>query len=479
MYEAIIGLEIHVQLDTKTKMFSADPVVEDGDPNTAVSPINLGHPGTLPTVNTEAVHLALKAALATSCTIHPTSVFARKQYFYADLTKGYQISQYDRPLATGGELHLDVDGQRKVVRIERIHLEEDTGKTTKGPWGTRVDYNRAGTPLIEIVSEADMRTPEEAEAYLRTLHRVLVEAGITKGDLEKGHFRCDVNVSVHEPGTPWGTKVEVKNVNSMRFAAKAVGHEIKRQIKEIGKGHVIRQETRSWQGDKTVLMRVKEGAADYRYFPEPDLPPLRVSPAEIEAARAELPGVPLDLWLAQQDAQRLADFRRTYELDEYTATVLLGDEATRAFFEAAVAAGGASKAMANWVQGDLRRKINDGQALAAAALTPAALVALQGLVDDGTLNDRGAKKVFDTLWDRGGDPHAIVEELGLVKITDPELLRGIVAELIAAHPEQVDKFKAGNRRVVGFFMGQVMKRTQGRADPGVATRLVNEMLEAT
>ncbi|MBM4390472.1 MAG: Asp-tRNA(Asn)/Glu-tRNA(Gln) amidotransferase subunit GatB [Deltaproteobacteria bacterium] len=468
-YEAIIGLECHAQLRTASKMFCACPVVNDAPPNSAVCPTCLAHPGTLPVLNDRAVKLGLRAALATGCTLHDTSVFARKHYFYPDLPKGYQISQFDRPLATGGAIH--ALGQR--FGITRIHLEEDAGKMTHAEGGSTVDWNRAGVPLIEIVSEAHMRSAEQAEAYLRTLHRVLVESGICTGDMEKGHFRCDANVSVHRPGEPWGTKVEVKNVNSFRFVAKAIRFEIERQVAVLQAGGTVDQETRTWAGKGTVTLRKKEGSADYRYFPDPDLGPLVLEAGEIEAQRATLPGLPMDLFLAQEDERRVTDWVENYGLSTYDVTVILGNPEAAAIFMDAVAAGGAPKAMANWVTSEVLRREDPGQ------ISGAALSAVQALVDDGTINRDGAKRVIEVIAEEGGDPAEIVSRLGLGQVSDEGKLAEAVASVLAAHPAELAKYRAGNKGLFGFFMGKLMAATGRKAEPGLAQRLLRGALDGT
>jgi aspartyl-tRNA(Asn)/glutamyl-tRNA(Gln) amidotransferase subunit B len=466
-WEAIIGLECHAQLHTRTKMFCSCPVVQEAAPNTAICPICMGHPGTLPAVNDQAVKLGIRAALATGCTLHDESIFARKNYFYPDLPKGYQISQFDRPLATGGS----VTAGGRTTRLTRIHLEEDAGKMVHSPEGTVVDWNRAGVPLIEIVSEADLRTAEEAEAYLRMLHRVLVESGICLGDMEKGHFRCDANVSVHRPGTPWGTKVEVKNVNSFRFVAKAIRFEIERQTAVLAGGGVVEQETRTWAQNRTVSLRKKEGSADYRYFPEPDLPPLRLTPHEIAQARAALPGCPMDAYLSGADAARVEGWVARYGLSAYDVGVLLSSEEAAAFFVACVDAGGAPKAMCNLVSAEVLRREGVG------ALQPAALVAAQELLDGGKTTRDGLKRVIEELWAHGGDPAEILTRLGLGAVADTTALDATVATILAAHPGELARYRAGEKGLFGFFMGKLMAATQRRADPATAQRLLRSALD--
>ncbi len=468
-YEAIIGLECHAQLRTASKMFCACPVVVDAPPNGAVCPTCLAHPGTLPVLNDHAVKLGVRAALATGCTIHDTSIFARKHYFYPDLPKGYQISQFDRPLATGGAIH----ALGKRFRITRIHLEEDAGKMTHAEGGSTVDWSRAGVPLIEIVSEADMRTAEEAEAYLRMLHRVLVATGVCTGDMEKGHFRCDANVSVHRPGEPWGTKVEVKNVNSFRFVAKAIRFEIERQVAVLRAGGTVDQETRTWAGKGTVTLRKKEGSADYRSFPDPDLGPLVLEAGEIEGQRALLPGVPMDVFLAAEDERRVTDWVDNYGLSPYDVTVILGNPEAAAIFADAVASGGSPKAMANWVTGEVLRREDPGH------ITGAGLARVQALVDAGTVNRDGAKRVIEVLAEAGGDPSEIVSRLGLGQLSDEGKLADIVAEVLAANRSELAKYRAGNKGLFGFFMGKLMVATGRKAEPGVAQRLLREALDGS
>jgi aspartyl-tRNA(Asn)/glutamyl-tRNA(Gln) amidotransferase subunit B len=477
MYKAVIGLECHVQLNTASKLFCSCPVVDGRDPNTAVCPVCLGHPGTLPVINERAVALSLQAALATSCTVHERSIFARKQYFYPDLPKGYQTTQFEQPLATAGRLRIDVAGQERVIRVHRIHIEEDAGKSVHESWGTGVDFNRAGTPLVEIVSEADMTSPEEAESYFRMMHRVMVAAGVTQGDMEKGHVRADANVSVHKPGTPWGTKVEIKNLNSFRFVAKAVRFEIDRQIKAVQAGEPIVQETRMWRGNKTVAMRTKEGSSDYRYFPDPDLPPLRIEAQALAQARQSLPAAPMDDWLFEQEEALYSGYEQTYALDRKTIKILAADAALLAFFEACVQAGGDADRMSKWMLGEVQRHVNAGSSLSRSQLKPTMLVRLEKLIDEGSIGRTTGKDVFGVLWEKGGQPEEIVKEQGLSRIADVDSLEKVVASVLAQHPAEVEKYRGGNRRVFGFFMGQVMRATQGQADASVAKQLVSKALD--
>jgi aspartyl-tRNA(Asn)/glutamyl-tRNA(Gln) amidotransferase subunit B len=476
-YDVVIGLECHAQLHTSSKLFCGCPIGEGGEPNSRICPVCLGHPGTLPILNDKAIRLGTRAALATSCTVNRRSVFERKQYFYPDLSKGYQISQYLYPLASDGQLTIISEGARRRVRINRIHLEEDAGKSIHTDDGTHVDYNRSGTPLAEIVTEPDLRSAEEAVQYLKMLHRVLVEAGVTLGDMEKGHFRCDANISIHKPGTPLGTRTEVKNLNSFRNVAKAIEYEVKRQTKVLEGGGTVVQETRTWKANRTMPMRGKEAAADYRYFPEPDLPALIVEEAELHEARTLLPNRPLDEWLLEQDAARHQQFQERHQLDDYVCSVLLANAALLAFFEATIDAGGESRAIANWVQGEVLRRLNDGDSLAEGKLEPAELVILQGLVDADTLSYRSAKRVFDHLWDHGGQAQVVVSELGLASVQDADQIRQFVLTAITNNPTQVSKYLNGNKRLIGFFIGEIMKKTRGRADPKLANRIVGEELD--
>ena len=466
-YTAIIGLECHAQLHTQAKMFCPCPVADGAAPNSAVCPICLGHPGTLPTVNDAAIKLAIRAALATGATLHSPSTFARKHYFYPDLPKGYQISQFDRPFATGGAVH----GGGKRFRIHQIHLEEDAGKMHHTATGSLVDWNRAGVPLIEIVSEADIQSAEEAEAYLRTLHRVLVEGGICVGDLEKGHFRCDANVSVHHHGEPWGTKVEIKNVNSFRFVAKAIGFEILRQVQRLESGNPVERETRTWSGNKTVVLRKKEGPADYRYFDEPDLGPLLLGAEEIAAERAALPGIPLDVYLEGKDRDDVSTWVQQFGIEADAVRVIRAHPDTAMLFEAAVLAGGSAPAMATWIMGEVLRHPGIGR------LTGVHLRDVQAMAEAGTINRDAAKRVVEALWATGGTAQDIVSQQSLGRVDDPAEITTAVRALLAKHPDQVGQYREGNVALLGYFMGKLMAATRRRADPAVALRLLKAALD--
>jgi len=477
-YVATIGLECHAQLDTRTKMFCGCAVDADAPPNTRVCPICLGHPGTLPRINAAAVDLGLRAGLALGCVLDRSSVFARKHYYYPDLPKGYQITQYDRPLAVDGAVHVQIDGERRRYALTRIHLEEDAGRMHHAPEGTGVDWNRAGLPLIEIVGAPDLHTPEEAERWLRTVHRVIVEAGICRGDLEKGHFRCDANVSVAPPGAPPGTRVEIKNINSFRFVARALRYEIDRQTTLLTEGGRVEQETRTWTGRGTASLRKKEGLADYRYFSEPDLPPLVLDDREIAQAHAALPGVPLDAWLLDQDAARLADFQARYGIGPREAAVLLADPEITGFYEATLASGGEPRAMATWIMGELLRALNQSDTpLSASRLLPTHVVALEARVHAGSLPRATARALFDELFREGGDVEAMVAARGLDALADTGAVEEAVRRVLDAHPDEVARYHGGRKNLTGFFVGQVVRALGGKVDARVVQQAVCRALD--
>lgn len=476
---ATIGLEVHAQLRTATKMFCGCPVLGDAPPNSAVCPVCLGLPGTLPRPNAQAIALALRAGAALGCEVHVDSVFARKHYFYPDLPKGYQISQYDRPLCTDGALHVVLGAERRAFHLVRVHVEEDAGRMHHGAQGSLLDWNRAGVPLIEIVGAPDLRTPEEAEAWMRMLHRVLVDAQICTGDLEKGHFRCDANVSVAPPGAPPGTRVELKNINSFRFVARALRYEIERQQRLIREGGAVESETRTWAGKATVSLRKKEGSADYRYLPDPDLPTLEISAAEIAAAAASLPGAPLDLWLLDADQARVVDFRARTGLGQAEAGVILADPEVAAYYDRCLVAGGEPRSIATWVMGELMRVLKDSEAgLAGVLLTPENLVSLDQLVSRGTIPRSTGRALFEELCRSGADPVALVAERGLGGLADTELLRAHAAEVVAAHPVERARYREGKRNLLAFFVGQLLRRVGGKADPRLAAQVLEAALEA-
>jgi aspartyl-tRNA(Asn)/glutamyl-tRNA(Gln) amidotransferase subunit B len=475
-YEAVIGLEVHVQLLTETKMFCRCPNRFGAPPNTLVCPVCLGYPGTLPVPNRQAVDLAVKLALALGCTVRERSVFARKNYFYPDLPKGYQISQFDKPLAEDGALPFTSGG--RSVRIERLHLEEDAGKLLHEmpggaalPGQSLVDYNRCGVPLVEIVSRPDMSTPAEAQDYLQTLHQVLLYTGTSTGNMEEGSLRCDANVSVRRRGeTKLGTKAEVKNVNSFRNIARAIEHEIRRQVEVLESGGRVVQETRSFDADAGVTrtMRSKEEAHDYRYFPDPDLPPLVVTAERIERLRGDL----------ELPWQVRARFVEQYRLSEEDARVLTASRELAGYYETAAAAlPGNPKGIANWVMGEVLRDVKDRKVELSCSIPPACLAALVGLVDAGRISNSAAKEVFAAICETGEDPVAAVERLGLGQVSDTSQIERWIDEVVEENAGPVAQYRAGKTQTLGFLVGQVMKRSGGRAEPKTVQRLVREALE--
>jgi aspartyl-tRNA(Asn)/glutamyl-tRNA(Gln) amidotransferase subunit B len=471
-YEPVIGLEVHVQLLTNSKIFCACSTRFGDAPNSNTCPVCLGLPGTLPVLNKRVVEMAARASLALNCSVHEHSRFARKNYFYPDLPKGYQISQYELPLATGGWLEVEHDGAKKRIGITRLHLEEDAAKNlhegfSESATKAYIDYNRCGTPLCEIVSEPDMRAPQEAYAYLTTLRQILLYTGVSDCNMEEGSLRCDANVSVRLRGSrEFGTKVEVKNLNSFRFLQKALEYEIERHISVIEGGGRISQETRLWNqtANRTDSMRSKEKAHDYRYFPEPDLLPVHVSAAWREEIRGALPELP------RAKQQR---FAREYGITAYDAEVLTGSQALADYFEAMAKAGGSAKGAANWMQTELLRRLNDsGKDIDASPVSPAALAELLKLVEGGKITGAVAKKVFATMFESGRGAAEIVAAEGLTQISDTSAIEQAAREVIAKNPENVAKYKAGNEGVFKFFVGQVMKATRGQANP----QSVNDIL---
>jgi aspartyl-tRNA(Asn)/glutamyl-tRNA(Gln) amidotransferase subunit B len=479
-YEVVIGLEVHVQLRTRTKLFSTAAVSYGDEPNHHTTPVCLALPGALPVLNGEAVELAMRAALATNCTVHPISIFARKNYFYPDLPKGYQISQFEEPLATEGWLDIQVDDDEGEIRtcrigITRIHMEEDAGKSLHdgSVVETHVDLNRAGIPLIEIVSEPDMRSPEEAGAYLRKLHAILRSVGASDADMEKGQFRCDANVSLRRHGsTELGTRREIKNVNSFRFVEAAIRAEIGLQAELLGEGGQVHQATVGYDAerDRIFLMRSKENADDYRYFPDPDLIPLQVSEERIEEIRAALPELP---------EARLARLVETHDLAEAEARQLLVDQGLADFFEAMVAAKAPPRRAARWLSRDVVAWLNEhDRELAAVAGTPEQAATLLRLVEEGRLTVRSAADLLPDLLERGGDPEAWMRERGLEAVSDEGALDTMADEVLAEQPKAVASYKEGDAKSVNFLMGQVMRKTQGKADPGRVREILIRKLEA-
>jgi aspartyl-tRNA(Asn)/glutamyl-tRNA(Gln) amidotransferase subunit B len=472
-YEPVIGLEVHVQLGTKTKIFCSCPVEFGAAPNTNVCPVCLGLPGALPVLSRQAVELAISASLALHARINPFSRFARKNYFYPDLPKGYQISQYDQPLAEHGYLDIVTEAGKKRIGVTRVHMEDDAGKSIHDGFKdsdryTYVDLNRSGTPLIEIVSEPDMRSSDEAYAYLTELKQVIQFIGVSDADMEKGQLRCDANVSVRLKGTEkFGTKVEVKNVNSFRFVKQAIEYEIERQVEIVDGGGTIEQESRLYDAASgvTVGMRSKEHAHDYRYFPEPDLVPLRVSEHWLHEVRSRLPELP---------AARRDRFVNEYGLREYDAQVLSLTRATGDYFEIAAKASGDGRTTANWVVGDLMGLLNAaGKGVESSPISAAHLGELVALINKGELSGKLAKEILPKMFETGDAPTVIMEREGLKQISDSGALEKIADEVIAANPKQVEQYKAGKTALLGFLVGQVMKASRGQANPAA----VNEVLK--
>ena len=475
-WEAVIGLEIHAQLQTRTKIFCGCSTEFGAAPNSQVCPVCLGLPGALPVLNTQAVDYAIKAALALGCAVQPESIFARKNYFYPDLPKGYQISQYERPLALGGGLEIAVDGATTWVGLTRIHMEEDAGKSLHEGFAdsdrrTYVDYNRSSVPLIEIVSEPDMRSAAEAAEFFSRLRDILVWIGVNDGNMEEGSLRCDANVSVRPRGeSKFGTKAEIKNVNSFRYVEKAIDFEIARQIDVLEGGGRVVQETRLWDSGtgRTNSMRSKEEAHDYRYFPEPDLPPLIVDEARIARVRAAMPELP---------AARRQRLVTQFAIPEYDAGVLTDSAGLADYFEAVAGAAGNAKAASNWVMGELLRTMKEhGHDALNTPLEAARLAGLIKLVDDGTLSSSIAKDVFGKMYESGRSAGEIVAAEGLAQVGDESALLEIIRGVIAANPDAVAQYRAGKMQTFGFLVGQVMKASKGKANPKLANELLKKAL---
>jgi aspartyl-tRNA(Asn)/glutamyl-tRNA(Gln) amidotransferase subunit B len=472
-YEPVIGLEVHAQLLTDAKIFCGCSTKFGAPPNTHTCPVCLGMPGVLPVLNKKVVEFMMKMALATHCRINGECCFARKNYFYPDLPKGYQISQYAAPPAEQGWIELEINGAKKRIGITRIHMEEDAGKLIHDEHNpaSYVDLNRTGVPLIEIVSEPDIRSAEEAAAYLRRLHEILVYLEICDGNMEEGSFRCDANVSLRLRGTEtFGTRTELKNMNSFRNVQRALEYEIKRQTYVLDAGDAVVQETRLWDDTSGVThsMRSKEEAHDYRYFPDPDLVPIVIDDAWITAVRNTLPELPLE---------KRERFVREYQIPGYDAGVLTASRALADYYEEVVRLSGQPKIASNWVMGDVLRFLNeDKKEIRDCPITPAALAEMILLIQDGTISGKMAKEVCEAMYRSGKTPGAVIEDKGLVQITDEGALTGTISEIIGKNPAQVAQYRAGKEKVFGFFVGQAMKATGGKANPQVINDLLKKML---
>ena len=473
-FESVIGLEIHIQLATESKIFCSCSTEFGKLPNTNTCPVCLGLPGALPVLNRQVPELAAKLGLALDCEIRLDSQFARKNYFYPDLPKAYQISQFDRPICENGWLDINTESRGKIrIGITRIHMEEDAGKLVHDDMGTEsmIDLNRAGVPLLEIVSEPDIRSAEEAKIYMEKIHAIATSIGVSDGDMEKGHLRCDANVSLRPEGQiKFGTRTETKNLNSFRFVQNAIDYEIERQREEILDGVTIVQETRLWDTDRKVTfsMRSKEEADEYRYFPDPDLPLVKLSPELIETLRKNLPELP--------DAKKQR-FMEEYGLNDYDAGVLTISQKLSDFFEKVLSYGTVPKIACNWITGDLTRAMNESRkTLSEINLTPKNLADLTRLIDQGEISSKIAKTVFSEMLDSGRNPNAIIEEKGLEQITDEKELGRIVDNLLDSNPQQVKQYRDGKTKVIGFFVGQMMKQTQGKGNPASINKLLKEKL---
>ncbi len=472
-YEAVIGLEVHAQMLTASKLFCGCSTRFGAPPNSQTCPVCLGMPGVLPVLNRKAVEYAARAALALGCRIAPSCRFARKHYFYPDMPKNYQISQYELPLAREGGLEVAVNGERHRVRIQRLHMEEDVGKLLHRGDGSLVDFNRSGVPLMEIVGEPDLRAGEDAAEYLKQLRQILVYLRVCDGNMEEGSLRCDANISVRPRGAATlGTKVEIKNMNSFRNVQKALEYERERQVAALERGERIVQETRLWDtaADVTRPMRSKEEAHDYRYFPEPDLVPLEVSPAWMEEIRTTLPELP---------EQRRGRFVAAYGLPEYDAGVLTASAPLADYYEACLVEFRDPKMVSNWVMVELLGLLNrDGKEITDSPVSPVALTALLRMVREGTISGKIAKAVFEEMYTTGKGPRSLVEEKGLTQITDRGEMTSIVDQVIAAHPGPVADFRAGKEKALTALVGAVMKATKGKANPALVNRLLRERLTA-
>ena len=473
-YEVVIGFETHAQLSTQSKIFSRAPIAFGAEPNTQACAVDLALPGTLPVMNKGAVERAIELGLAVGAHIAEASIFARKNYFYPDLPKGYQISQFEIPVVQGGEVSFFVGDEKKTVRLVRAHLEEDAGKSLHEDFigQSGIDLNRAGTPLLEIVTEPDIRSSDEAVAYAKELHKIVTWIGICDGNMQEGSFRCDANVSVRKPGDDLGTRREIKNLNSFKFMQQAIDFEVRWQIEQIEDGHAIQQATVLFDPDtgETRAMRTKEDAADYRYFPDPDLPPLVIGRdwvARVQSEMTELPRV------------MAARFVTDYGLPEYDATTLTQSKAMAAYFEAAAKACGQAKLVSNWVMGEMSRRLNAGEVgIENASVSAAQLAAMIGRIADNTISNSAAKQVFDALWTEGGEVDAIIEAKGLKQMNDTGALEAIIDEVLAANPKNVEEFRAGNSKALNGLVGPIMKASKGKANPAQVNELLLKKLQA-
>ncbi len=472
-YQVDIGIEVHVQLNTKSKIFCASQNGPAEEANVNIDPVCTGYPGSLPVLNKQVVHDAIKTGLATNCTINLWSEFARKHYFYPDLPKGYQITQDQHPICSDGSISILLeDGSTKNIRLQRIHMEEDAGKNIHAPQAgvSLVDLNRAGSPLLEIVSHPDIKSTHEARAYLKMLHSIVTYIGVCSGNMEEGVFRADTNISVRKKDDPeLGTRCELKNINSFKFISDAIEYEIERQILLIESGQKITRETRLWdtKEQKTFSMRSKEDAADYRYVKDPDLPPVCIDPSWIDAAQAALPELPL---------AKLNRLQKEYQLTRDEAEILVNDPKIAEYFEAA-SREHPSKSLINWILRDLLGYLKDKKiALQQCLVTPSKLANLVKLLDMGTINSRGAQDIFIAMAESGKEPELLVKELNLTQLDNPDELRAIVRDIITHNPQQVAGYKAGKTKLWGFFVGQAMAKTQGRANPQLLNNLLEELL---
>ncbi len=472
-YEVIIGFETHTQLTTQSKIFSRASTAFGAEPNTQASAVDFALPGALPVMNKGAVQRAIEFGLAVNAHIAEQSVFARKNYFYPDLPKGYQISQFEIPVVQGGSVEFFVDGEKRTVRLVRAHLEEDAGKSLHEDFigMSGIDLNRAGTPLLEIVTEPDMRSSAEAVAYAKELHKIVTWIGICDGNMQEGSFRCDANVSVRKPGAPLGTRREIKNLNSFKFMQQAIDFEVRWQIGQIEDGHTIQQATVLFDPDtgETRSMRTKEDAADYRYFPDPDLPPLVIGRDWVEKTRSEMSELPRVM---------AARFVADYGLPEYDAGQLTQSKATAAYFEAVAATSKQAKLASNWVMGELSRRLNsEEKAIDASTVSAVQLAALIGRIADGTISNNAARQVFDALWTgEGQDVDALIEAKGLKQMSDTGELEKIIDDVLAANAKNVEEVKAGNAKAMNALVGQAMKATKGKANPAQVNELLKKKL---